>query len=126
MRLLLDTHVYLWSMAGDQRLGAVASAAIRSPQNQVFVSAVTAWEIAIKRTLGKLDFPVDEFEVQTDAAGFRLIDITTAHGIAAGSLPRHHDDPFDRMLIAQAQLEGLTLVTADMRLPSYGIATLRP
>jgi PIN domain nuclease of toxin-antitoxin system len=122
VRLLLDTHVLLWWLADDPSLGEQAARAVeREPE--VYVSAASVWEIAIKKAIGKLDAPDDLVEA-VDASGFRPLPIGLAHADRAGSLPRHHDDPFDRMLVAQAQLEGLTLVTVDARLPSYEVALL--
>lgn len=96
-------------------------AAVASPDNQVFVSVATAWEIAIKHALGRLVFPVDQFEEILQRMGFDALPIQIAHAIAAGKLPRHHDDPFDRMLIAQAQTDGLTLVSADRTFVRYDV-----
>jgi PIN domain nuclease of toxin-antitoxin system len=87
------------------------------------VSAATAWEISIKKSLGKLAAP-DDLEHQVRAGGFSPLPISIAHGVAAGQLPRHHEDPFDRMLIAQALAEGLTIVTRDKRFGDYGVALL--
>ncbi len=88
----------------------------------VYVSAATTWEIEIKRALGKLNAP-ENLEGELSASHFVPLAITVAHSVAAAKLPRHHDDPFDRMLIAQASLEGLTLVTSDRRLEGYGSNT---
>ncbi len=87
------------------------------------VSAASAWEISIKKALGKLSAP-DDLERQVDESGFVPLHISVAHGIAAGRLPRHHDDPFDRMLIAQAYAEGLTIITRDKRFADYNVAIL--
>ena len=95
-----------------------------APDNQVFVSAVTAWEIAIKRALGRLKFPIDRFDDILVRMGFDTLPILPAHAIAAGSLPRHHDDPFDRMLIAQARVESLTLVSSDQAVGRYDVPVL--
>lgn len=122
MRLLLDTHALLWWLA-DEGLTDRARNAIADPANLVMVSAVSAWEISIKKALGKLAAP-DDLERQVDEGGFTPLSITIAHGIAAGELPRHHDDPFDRMLIVQAFAEGLTIVTHDKRFADYDVATL--
>ena len=124
MRLLLDTHILLWWLSDDASLPGVARAAIRDPLSEVFVSAATAWEIAIKQALGKLDFPVAQFPAILAAEGFEPLGITVDHAVLAGALPLHHNDPFDRILIAQAQHEGLTLVTADAAIPRYGVAVL--
>lgn len=122
MRLLLDTNALLWWLV-DEGLTDQAREAIADPGNLVTVSAVSAWEISIKKALGKLSAP-DNLEHQIQAAGFTPLPVTIAHGIAAGQLPRHHDDPFDRMLIAQAAAEGLTIVTRDKRFSDYKVTLL--
>jgi PIN domain nuclease of toxin-antitoxin system len=122
VRLLLDTHALLWWLA-DESLHPGAQDAIADPANLVAVSAASAWEISIKKALGKLAAP-DDLEQQVEAGGFVPLPISIAHGTAAGQLPHHHDDPFDRMLIAQAFAEGLTIVTRDKRFDDYGVAVL--
>lgn len=122
MRLLLDTHALLWWLA-DEGLTDQARDAIADPANLVMLSAASAWEISIKRALGKLSAP-DDLERQVEESGFTPLPISVAHALAAGRLPRHHDDPFDRMLIAQAFAEGLTIVTHDKRFADYNAATL--
>ena len=122
MRLLLDTRALLWWLA-DAGLTDQARDAIADPDNLVMVSAASAWEISIKKALGKLSAP-DDLERQVDENGFAPLPISIAHGFAAGQLPRHHDDPFDRMLIAQAFQEGLTIVTHDERFSHYNVALL--
>ncbi len=122
MRLLLDTHALLWWLA-DEGLTTHARDTIADPANIVMVSAVSAWEISIKKALGKLAAP-DDLEHQVQAGGFVPLPISIGHGIAAGQLARHHEDPFDRMLIAQAFAEGLTIVTRDKRFDDYGVALL--
>jgi PIN domain nuclease of toxin-antitoxin system len=122
VRLLLDTNALLWWLEG-QGLTDQAREAIADPGNLVAVSAVSAWEISIKKALGKLTAP-DDLEHQLRGGGFTPLPVTIAHGIAAGRLPRHHDDPFDRMLIAQAAAEGLTIVTRDKRFGDYNVALL--
>ena len=122
MRLLLDTHALLWWLA-DEGLTTQARDAIADPANVVVVSAASAWEISIKKALGKLVAP-DDLEQQVQAGGFLPLPISIAHGVAAGQLARHHEDPFDRMLIAQAHAEGLTIVTRDKRFSEYGVALL--
>jgi len=124
MNLLLDTQVLLWWLADDDRLDLPSRQAIGLPANEVFISAATVWEISIKQALGKLDAPDDLME-QVELAGFTAAVITMRDGMSAGSLPPHHDDPFDRMLIAQAVSRGLTIVTADKRFVEYGIPLLR-
>jgi PIN domain nuclease of toxin-antitoxin system len=122
VRLLLDTHALLWWLA-DEGLTEQARDAIAEPANVVMTSAASAWEISIKKALGTLSAP-DDLERQIDDSGFTPLPISIAHGIAAGQLPRHHDDPFDRMLIAQALAENLTVVTHDRRFADYEVATL--
>jgi PIN domain nuclease of toxin-antitoxin system len=122
VRLLLDTHVFLWWRANDRRLGRAARIAIAGA-GVVFVSAATAWEAAIKAALGRLQYP-DTVETGVDASGFEKLPITFAHAEHAARLPPHHADPFDRMLVAQADLEGLTLLTHDRRLAPYAAPIL--
>ena len=123
MRLLLDAHALLWWLADDPSLSKAAREAIGSPSNQVAVSAITVWEIGIKQALGKLEAPADLVET-IETSGFDGLPVTLAHGAAAAGLVRHHDDPFDRMLVAQAQAEGLTVVTRDEAIRRYGVAIL--
>ncbi len=122
MRLLLDTHALLRWLA-DEGLTTQARDAIADPANLVVVSAASAWEISIKRALGKLAAP-DDLEQQVQEGGFSPLPISIAHALAAGQLARHHEDPFDRMLIAQALAEGLTIVTRDKRFNDYGVPLL--
>jgi PIN domain nuclease of toxin-antitoxin system len=123
VRLLLDTHVLLWWLADDPSLGEEARAGISDPGSSVFVSAATVWEVSIKRALGKLEAPSDLLR-QIEFNRFEPLSITVSHAYTAGALPRHHDDPFDRMLVAQAMMEGLTLLTRDPRMSRYGVETL--
>ena len=122
MRLLLDTHVVIWWDAG-QRLSVTANKAIRDA-DEVFVSAASAWEIAIKTALGKISSTRSIAEA-TAESGFEELPVTFAHSAQLTVLPRLHRDPFDRMLVAQAMVEGVTLVTRDPLLIQYGVATLR-
>ena len=119
-RLLLDTHALLWWLGSDARLGAQARAIVTDARNEVFVSAASTWEIAIKRSLGKLSAP-GGLDAIIGEEGFSPLPISLFHGQQAGSLPPLHRDPFDRMLVAQAQAEGLELLTVDARLAGYGI-----
>lgn len=123
MRLLLDTRVLLWWLADDPSLGEEARADISTPGSAVFVSAATVWEVSIKRALGKLDAPSDLLR-QIELSRFEPLSMTVAHAYAAGSLPRHHEDPFDRMLVAQAITEDLILLTRDPRISLYGAEVL--
>jgi len=122
--LLLDTHVFLWWMAGGHRLQHDAGDAIARPENACFVSAVVAWEIAIKAALVKMPAPPESVAEGARLSGFRELDISFRHAEEAGTLPPHHADPFDRMLVAQARTEGLTLVTVDRKLAAYDVPIL--
>jgi PIN domain nuclease of toxin-antitoxin system len=121
--LLLDTHILLWWLSGDPLLPTAAQDAIASPDAEVIVSAATIWEIAIKKAAGRLEAPDDLLEV-LDTNDFETLPITPAHALSTGGLPPHHSDPFDRMLIAQARAETLTLVSVDSRFPQYGVELL--
>ncbi|HEY9899935.1 MAG TPA: type II toxin-antitoxin system VapC family toxin [Pantanalinema sp.] len=123
MKLLLDTHTLLWWLADDPTLSRAAREAISKGENQVFLSAASVWEIAIKQAIGKLDIP-GELIGALEEGGFEPLPIAWAHALRAGSLPRHHDDPFDRMLIAQAQAEEMVLVSRDERFRHYEVAIL--
>lgn len=123
-RLLLDTHALVWATGDRRRLGPVASDIIVSPDSDVFVSDASAWEIAIKVNLGRMGFPLSRYAETPESLGFSVLAIATNHALAAGALPRHHGDPFDRMLVAQAALEGLTLVTSDAVMAAYGVPLL--
>ena len=126
MALLLDTHALLWWLA-DFPMADAAREQIADPDTAVFISAASLWEISIKRALGKLqlDLPVGDSVAQHAVTnGFEPLAITWDHGERAGELPRHHADPFDRMLIAQSQLERLTIVTRDRAFDPYGVAVL--
>jgi|SRR5689334_20831914 len=108
-------------MAGEQeRLGDGAARAIAAPNARILISAVVIWEVAIKRRLGKLDAP-DDLLHQLERAGVDLLPITPRHADRVGTLPMHHRDPFDRLLVAQAEVDGLALVTAEAELSDYGI-----
>ena len=123
MKLILDTHVILWWLEDRTNVSESARDAISDPTNIAMVSAVSAWEVAIKRGLGKLDAPSD-FVESIEFCGFLSLPITMKHGMATESLPLHHRDPFDRMLIAQAIVENATLVTRDPLIRLYGIPTI--
>lgn len=123
-RLLLDTHVVLWWLADDAELSEELKTTI-DQEVDVFVSAATVWEVAIKQQLGKITAPADLPEQIRDSELPNLA-ITSNHALAAGRLPPIHRDPFDRMLVAQAQSEGLTLVTRDKVLRSYHVPLLTP
>ena len=121
MNLLLDTQVFLWAVDKNPRLTAAARSAILNGRNVVFVSAATAWEIAIKRGLGKLRVPTSDYLEELKAHRFTPLNISTQHALAVEALPAHHQDPFDRLLIAQAKAERLTLVTHDRRMSLYDV-----
>lgn len=119
-RILLDTHALIWWLDGDNKLGLNAIEQISNPENDIYVSAATVWEMSIEQQMGKLVAPED-MESKVEQAGFSALPITLFHGQQAGKLPLHHKDPFDRMLIAQAQAEGLQILTKDEHFPAYGI-----
>lgn len=119
-RLLLDTQVFLWWLENSQSLGAKAKEAIKNGRNEVYVSAATTWEISIKKALGKLQAPGD-MDTIVEEERFLKLPISLYHGQMAGFLPSIHRDPFDRILIAQAQAEGLMLITSDGNFSRYGI-----
>jgi len=120
MRVLLDTHVLLWWLAADPLLPGRAETAIADADNDVIVSAATAWELAIKKAAGLVEAP-DDLSETLAANDFQTLSIDVSHAVAAGALPAHHSDPFDRMLIAQARVEGLTFVTVDRRFSDYDV-----
>jgi PIN domain nuclease of toxin-antitoxin system len=120
--LLLDTHVALWALAADPALSDDFLDRLRHDPD-IYLSPVTIWEITIKQALGKLAGPADLAERVRDM-GFRELPITNTHAILAGRLPLHHRDPFDRMLVAQATVEGLTLATRDPEVHRYEVDTL--
>ncbi len=123
MRLLLDTHVFLWWNGRAEMIAGALREAIADPVNDIFVSAASVWEIGIKRAIGKLEFSrgiVDAIR----AHQFQLLAITGEHAEHAAGLPRHHADPFDRLLVAQASVERLLLATLDRKIGPYGVPTL--
>jgi PIN domain nuclease of toxin-antitoxin system len=126
VRLLLDTHVLLWSLLAPERISGEVSGLIVDPANDVYVSAVSAWEIAIKQSIGKLDLPGPALGWLPDAcvqAQLDWIEVSALDALRVGALPWHHRDPFDRLLIAQTA-RGLVLVTHDRALRSYGVPIL--
>lgn len=124
MNVLLDTHALIWTFAGDPTLTDEARSAIVSPENLVFVSAASVWEVSIKRALGKLRVP-DDINQQITEHRFETLPMNGEHAWLAGNLPRHHSDPFDRMLIAQALIEGLVLVSRDRAFDAYGVPRIQ-
>jgi PIN domain nuclease of toxin-antitoxin system len=120
MTLSLDTHAFLWWLDDPRLLSEAARNAIGDGKNTVYVSAAVVWEIAIKRSLGKLDAPED-LEGAMTANRFLPLPVTIPHALAVETLPHHHNDPFDRLLIAQARLEGFKFVSRDSHVPRYGV-----
>lgn len=119
MRLLLDTHAALWWLADDDRLGAASAQLLANPASEVLLSAAVVLEVAIKRSLGKLDAPED-FAATLIGAGAHPLPISVEHADAVAKLGWHHRDPFDRLLIAQAEIEQAVLITNDPALQAYG------
>ena len=124
MNLLLDTHVLLWWLEGNPTISEKAKSTIADGNNLVFVSAAVIWEIRIKQALGKLKIP-SNFRRVLDRQPFEMLAITAEHAHAVGDLPSHHRDPFDRMLIAQATVERLTMVTRDTNIKEYKIPIIK-
>jgi PIN domain nuclease of toxin-antitoxin system len=121
LRLLLDTHTLLWVLKEPERLAARSAAAITAEDSRVFVSVVSPWELAIAEALGRLT-PPDNLEAHLKRNRFELLPVTLRHVELISSMAHHHRDPFDRMLIAQAQVEGLTLVTSDRDIRRYPVS----
>jgi len=121
LKLLLDTHTLLWWLADDSRLSPRVRKFIANSANQVAISSVSAWEISIKKALGKLEVDLELLLSEIEKNGFTLLQVSFEHGLRAGSLPCHHRDPFDRMLIAQSQCEGLHLVSIDSQFSAYDV-----
>ena len=119
MRILLDTHLLLWWLGDSPTLSELARRLISEPENTVFISAVSLWEIWLKESLGKLRLPVD-FEAKMAAEPFESLPLAATHARQVALLPWHHRDPFDRMLVAQARTEKLILLTADSNVTAYG------
>lgn len=124
MRLLLDTHILLWWLSDDAQLSATVRSAVADGNNDVFFSAVSIAEIAIKQSLGKLDAPEDLVSLIAQE-GITELPLTARHAAVLLHLPWHHRDPFDRLLVAQAKVEELSLATADSSLAAYDVAIVR-
>ena len=127
MKLLLDTHALLWFIGNDPQLSATACQSIENPEHQKFVSAASLWEIAVKLSLGKVKLPCpfgEVFPQQLEINGFELLSISCAQLNQVVTLPFHHRDPFDRLLIAQAKADDLTIVTRDPEFPKYSAKVL--
>ncbi len=124
MSWLLDTHIFLWWIGDAPELGPAARDAIADPEALVLISAASAWEIAIKAAMGRIRIHLDDVLRGIRESGFTELPVRAEHGLAAGALPLHHRDPFDRMLVAQARHEGLTLITRDRRIEPYDVKVL--
>jgi PIN domain nuclease of toxin-antitoxin system len=123
VRLLLDTHVWLWMLSAPERLNATTQSALTDEANELWLSVASAWEVAIKHARGKLPLPdtvSDLVILSGDRFGMQLLPIRLPHALAAAALPPYHNDPFDRLPVAQAQLEAMSLVTADEVVARYG------
>ncbi len=123
-RLLLDTHALIWALSGPRRLPARVAKVVRDPENDVYASAVGTWEVAIKSALGKIDADVAAVADGAREADFEELPITIAHTVRLRALPAHHRDPFDRLLVAQALVEQLTIVTHDPLFARYSAPVL--
>jgi PIN domain nuclease of toxin-antitoxin system len=123
VRLLIDTHILLWADQRPRLIVPTLRAAMRDETNEIVVSAATVWEISINRAIGKLRFD-RPIVAAVLALGFEILPVAGAHAEYAGSLPPHHNDPFDRLIIAQAHLEGMVLGTQDRRMRPYEVMTL--
>jgi PIN domain nuclease of toxin-antitoxin system len=127
MRVLLDTQAFLWWLSDARRLTDRALEVVGDPGTEVCVSVASAWEIAIKTQLGRIEFdgPVEEYvPAQLRHHGFVPLPVELSHALRAGSLPRHHGDPFDRLIVAQGQLEGIPIVTIDPLIGLYDVDTI--
>jgi PIN domain nuclease of toxin-antitoxin system len=123
VRLLLDTNALVWTLIESKRLSSAAASAIEDEANEVFVSVVSAWEIGVKRAKGKLEMP-SALGPMLSETRFEALSVTLDHALAVESLPHRHHDPVDRLLVAQAKLESLVLVTSDREMRRYPIAVL--
>ena len=124
MRILVDTQCWLWMVAAPERLAPRVRALVSSDRHELFLSSVSSWEIAIKHRLGKLDLPAPPAEfvpTRMQATGLLPLVVTHAHALRVAELPDHHRDPFDRLLVAQALTESLSILTADRHLRRYGV-----
>lgn len=123
MRFIADSHALIWHALDDPRLTAGATARIEADDAEVLVSIASLWEIAIKKALGKLEAP-DDLPSRLQQLGFELLPIELEHVWAVGALPHHHGDPFDRLLVAQAQAERLPILSSDPAFASYGVSVI--
>ncbi len=123
MKLLLDSHAFLWWLSDDDQLGPTTRKAIENVDSLVYVSAATAWEIALKRASGKLEAP-GHIREWIEQSAFSDLPVEVEHAVASAELPWHHRDPFERLLVAQAQIEDMTLVTRDDEIRRYEVSSL--
>jgi len=129
MKVLLDTHAWLWLLIEPDRIGALTRRLVGEPGHSFFLSMASAWELAIKHAAGRIALPEPPLEYvrsRTRADGIRLLALSLEHVCRAAELPRHHGDPFDRLLVAQAELDGLVVMTHDRHIPTYGVAVHDP
>ncbi|HVK88408.1 MAG TPA: type II toxin-antitoxin system VapC family toxin [Kofleriaceae bacterium] len=129
MRILLDTHAWLWLMLEPARIGPATRALVEAGEHTFLLSIASVWELAIKHAAGRLTLPEPPHayvQSRTRADGIRVLAISVAHACRSAELPRHHADPFDRLLVAQAELEQLTILTHDQHIPRYGVAVRDP
>jgi PIN domain nuclease of toxin-antitoxin system len=126
MSLLVDTHAFLWFVAGDRRLSAAARRAMEAADGEWWLSAASIWELAIKSAIGRVTLggPLDDYFADKVRQGLRVLSIDWTHAAAVERLPSHHQDPFDRLIIAQARVEQLAVVTKDPAFGKYGIPTI--
>ncbi len=127
VRILLDTHAWLWMISTPERFSKQALRMVEKTSVELVLSAASAWEISIKHGLGRIELPGDAEAVIPDLmlrSGVEALPITHTHALRAGALPAHHKDPFDRILVAQAQLEGIPILTADQEIPSYDVEVI--
>lgn len=126
MKLLLDTHAFLWFVTGDRRLGRKARRLIEHDETNLFLSTASVWEMAIKNSLGRLDLPCpfDEYIEEKIESGFNVLPVEWPHAAAVALLPFHHKDPFDRLIVAQAMTEGIGVVTGDPVFKAYGVTVV--
>jgi PIN domain nuclease of toxin-antitoxin system len=126
VKLLLDAHAFLWFVAGDSRLSPAARRAIGAADAEIYLSAATVWEFAIKSSLGRLTLPAPAADYVADKVqqGVRMLPVEWAHAAAVETLPFHHRDPFDRLLVAQARVEKLPIVTGDRVFRRYGATVI--
>ncbi len=120
MRILLDTHIFVWWLANDRKLPKKAEPFILDPDNEIHVSAASVWEIAIKQALGQIQVDPSLLVASIPDCGFRELPVTSRHAIETGKLPPHHRDPFDRLLVAQSLIEPMYLLTHNRQLTDYG------